>query len=588
MSLRRAIAQTILAALVAASAFALYSDRLDFAPPDVQIDEVLIAINAHEIATTGHDRGGAFLPLYTQTAQTSWYQPLVIYLTALSLKVMPFSEWSVRLPAVLMGVLAIALMFLVVARALRSTAFGVAAAFMLALTPALFIHSRYGMDYHYPIPFILGWLYCLLRFDDGRRTAWLVASTAILGVGFYCYISSIVMMPVYLAMTMMWLHMRGEKPRVLGMAAAGMLPLLLPFGVWVVLHPEAYGATVAKYGLYDPSNLNAVQGLRSSFGFLSVGQRLSQYWNYYDPSLLFFGSGIKVQFSTNLVGVFLLPMAILILGGVYTALKRRAEPFCLVVLLGFLAAPIVASIPTEENAIFRALGLLPFGVLLAALGLDTLWNLVAPRSLVLGMRTIGALAVVFATGYAGWSLATGRGLPSSALPLIIVGAVAVVAAQLPNRVWVMRTAALGLLALMPLQFASFRTDYFGAYRERVSFWLGGNFGGALEELIDRASPDPRTPIYLAPLRSASGSLDWRNGFVEDYWRFYLLKHSRLDLLDRTVVADEASLQAAPPGSVILSSVENAPVNAMVQAGMLRAVAPIDELNGQSFFLVLQK
>ena len=50
-------------------------------------------------------------------------------------------------------------------------------------------------------------------------------------------------------------------------------------------------------------------------------------------------------------------------------LKRRSEPFYLIVLLGFITAPIAASIPTEENAIFRALGLLPFGVLLAAAGL---------------------------------------------------------------------------------------------------------------------------------------------------------------------------------------------------------------------------
>ena len=102
----------------------------------------------------------------------------------------------------------------------------IAAAAMLALTPGLFIHSRYAMDYHYPVPFILGWLYCLLRFDLTRRLPWLIAACVILGVGFYCYISSIVMMPVYFLMTLMWLYMRREPARSFAAATAGMLPLL--------------------------------------------------------------------------------------------------------------------------------------------------------------------------------------------------------------------------------------------------------------------------------------------------------------------------------------------------------------------------
>jgi 4-amino-4-deoxy-L-arabinose transferase-like glycosyltransferase len=588
MPFGRSIAKAILLAVIAVAAFSLYAWRLDFAPPDIQIDEALIAINAHEIATTGRDLRGAFLPLYSQTADTSWYQPLVIYLTAAALKIMPFSEWSVRMPAVMMGVLGIVLIFLVASRATGSLAIGVAASLMLALTPSLFVHSRYAMDYHYPVPFILAWLYCMFRFDDSRKPAWLISATVCLGVGFYCYISSIVMMPLYLAMTMAWLYMRGGTPREYAMAAAGMVPLMLPFLVWLALHPEAYAATVVKYGLYDSSSLNAVQGLRSTFSFMSVGQRLSQYWNYYDPSLLFFGSGIKVQFSTNLVGVFLLPMALLILGGIYAALKRRAEPFYLVVLLGFVSAPFAAAIPTEENAIFRALGLLPFGVLLAAFGLQQLWSLTAPRSLVLGLRSLGLLAIVLGAGYGAWSLATGRGLPSSSVPLLTAGIVAVAASQFSNPAWVTRIAVVGLLALMPLQFTTFAEDYFGAYRERVSFWLGGNIRGVLEDVIARTAPNTDSRVYFAPIRSTSGSLDWRNDFMGAYWRFYALKHQRTDLLNRSVRVDEDGLAALPPGAVVVSNVENVRIGTMVAAGALREVARINELDGKPFFVVLQK
>ena len=583
----RSITQALLVGAIAVASALLYAHRLDFAPPDIQIDEAIISINAHQIATTGHDLRGERWPLYAQTAEHSWYQPLVIYLTAAALTVMPLSEWSIRVPAVGMAVLAIVLMFLVGSRATRRPTYGVLAAGMLALTPSLFIHGRYAMDYHYPLVFILGWLYCLLRYDDARRLAWIAAATAILGVGFYCYISSIVMMPIYLMLTLMWLFTRREPPRAFAVAIGAMLPLLLPFLVWLAQHPQAYSATVDKYGLYDSRDLNPVQGLRSAFGFLSVGQRLSQYWNYYDPSLLFFGSGIKVQFSTSGVGVFLLPMAALILAGIYAALKRRAEPFYLVILLGFVTAPIAASIPTEENAIFRALGLLPFGVLLALAGIERLWDFAAPRSLMFGVRVTGAAAALMAAGYGSWTLVRGQHLGSSTLPLLVTGVMLVAATLAQNRAWTTRVVVAGLIALMPLQFAGFWNDYFTSYRERVSFWLGGNIGGALEEVIDRADAS-RSPVYFAQLKSAGGNLDWRNGFMDAYWRFYALKHHRADLIDRVVPVDEGGLAGAPAGTLIVSNTENPETNALVSAGILKKVADIDELDGRPFFVVLQR
>ena len=58
----------------------------------------------HEPPVHLDDLRGEFLPLYSQTAEHSWYQPFVIYLTALVLKVVHLSEWAVRLPTVGIGI----------------------------------------------------------------------------------------------------------------------------------------------------------------------------------------------------------------------------------------------------------------------------------------------------------------------------------------------------------------------------------------------------------------------------------------------------------------------------------------------------
>ncbi len=49
------------------------------------------------------------------------------------------------------------------------------------------------MDYLHPVPFILAWLWCLLRFESDRKWGFVYAGAAVLGVGVYSYISSIAM-----------------------------------------------------------------------------------------------------------------------------------------------------------------------------------------------------------------------------------------------------------------------------------------------------------------------------------------------------------------------------------------------------------
>ncbi len=574
--------------LVVASAALLYGPRLDYAPPHVEIDEVLIAIDAHSIATTGRDLRGELLPLYSQTAEHSWYQPFVIYVTALFLKVLPLSEWSIRLPTVCIGIVNIALMYLVARQLFRSDLVAAVAAALLATSPAHFIHSRYGMDYLYPVPFILAWLLCLTVYEERRQGWLLVAATILLGVGFYSYISSIVMMPVYFGLTCLMIRWHNGPTRGYGLAAAGFLPCLLPFVVWLARHPSAYSATVVKYGLYDPGRFDAVQGLRSFISYESVSERLSHLWNFFNPSFLFFGSGTKLMFSTNRAGVFLLPVALFLAIGIHHAVKHRASVINVILLAGFATAPLAALIVAEERAIFRALAFLPFGVLLASMGVQQMWSSPVKKPLRPLYAPAGFAALAIGSGYAVWTLVTQSRITRSSVPLVVGGAGVLLLGSIADRSRQWRILAICLLALAPIQFAFFWSDYFGPYRVRSAYWLGGNIGGALEEIIARDEHERVPAVYFSSLKSSAGHIDGRDQYMDAYWKFYLTKHGRQNLLARTRPFDPQAVQAVPPRSLVLGNAGDTTIDKLVAGGDLKAVKTIDELNGESFFVVLQR
>jgi 4-amino-4-deoxy-L-arabinose transferase-like glycosyltransferase len=441
-------ALTIAAIVVLA---ALVSARwLGGVPAYLADDEVFIALDAYSIASTGHDLTGRFLPLYFQWhpqfftspafGSGTWFQPMEIYLTALVLKVLPASDAAMRLPSIALGVTDIVLMYFIAARIFKRERWAAVAAATLALTPAHFIHSRMAMDYLYPVPFILAWFLCLLVFMERRRLWVLFAATSFLGIGFYSYIAAVVMMPIYLALTLIILLKNDSKPWPLaGVALTGFLWPLLFAMPWVLHNAVAVADTARRYELYDTAGQKHLLGLKA-LHFLVIAGRASLYWQFFDPGYLFFTGGNYTVSSTHKVGVFLLPLIVCVPVGVFQIVsQRRTWPY-VVMLAGFASAPLAACLVDEPGAIDRELEVLPFGVLLATAGIEYLVSV---------------------------------------------------------RCRVIRAAGWGLLALIPIHFAYFYADYFNDYRTRSAIWFGGRIRDAFDQVVDRQMEGQQPAIYLS-------------------------------------------------------------------------------------------
>ena len=439
-------------AVVAVLAAVVYGAALDRSPIYLTHDEVVYARNAYSIAATGRDLSGQFLPISIPVTGTFYATPANIYLTAAFLKVLPLSEVTVRLPSVLIGLLCAWLVCLIARRLLNSELCGAAAATLLLLTPAHFIHSRLGTDHLYVVACTLAWLLILVTDDRGTNPKRLFMATAFLGLSLYTYIGALITAPICVALTVMWLALGTSRRhwRLYGVAIAGFVVPALPFAAWHIAHPGQYANQIRMYALYDSRTLNAAEGARELVAPTSVAERAAVYWDYFNPSFLFFAGDTGLLNGTRYTGVFLLPMLVLIPAGIAALLfmKGRAR---ILVLAVFAVAPAAAVVVAERYRINRALMLLPIAAVIAAAGAEWMW-------------------------------------------------------QRRAKAW--RAAVIVLIAALPLQFAAFYRDYFGDYRVRSYAWFEYNMRGGMEEMIRRAGEG--TPVWI------SQSLQWADYYWPFY------------------------------------------------------------------------
>ncbi len=426
--------------LLTSAALVIYAHGLDFSPASLHPDEVGLSLQARSIAQTVHDVDGRFLPLYFHIRDMVWAQPLPVYFTALFLTAMGLSEFTVRLPTVILAAVDVALIYAIAKRLFGGDLLAAIASGLLILTPSFFIHSRLALSCAYPIPFILAWLLCVIAFVQRRRPWLLSAATMCLGFGFYSDPSAVLMMPTYFALTLLavWL-LRGSTPLYAGASAGFLVPLLIliPWFGWL---PVTFRYTLDAWGLHGFAHPG--DGLRYSIlDWHTVGSRAGLYWGFFSPSYLFFTGGDNLTSSTRHAGVFLGLTAILLTCGVYHVVKSHSrDPIWRVVLLGFVLAPLSAITFNEPRAIARELNVLPFGILISVAGVEFLLSARRPA---------------------------------------------------------MRLTAVCVLGLMPIQFYRFYDDYFTQYRLRSSIAFGRSTRGALTRLIELAPRGPTPRVFLS-------------------------------------------------------------------------------------------
>lgn len=469
----------------------LYFHRLGDSPIYLAHDEAMFGVTAHELAWHGRDADGNVLPMFMPMNGVYWNMPAHVYLTALSVRLLGTNEAAIRASSAAASLVAVLLVYWFCRRVFRHRGFAALAAGMLALSPAFFIDSRLSTDHHYPVVAIGLWLMCLARFfEDPDRDLWLALAGLSLGVGLYTYGASVLLMPLYAALTAIVL-LKARVYRVPAYAAFFLCfaLALAPFVLFVVRNPGYVGDVANMYKVYDAKRFGVLQGARELAGWTSLGARADVYFSYFNPSMLFFSGGGSLVQSTRQAGFFLTPFIVLLPAAALYVLRRDVDWFAWLALAAFVVTPLAASIVDEHGAVQRVMPLAPLAAILVAYF--------------------------------------------------------VMHASVDSRLWI-RVGVWLLVALLPISFARFYADYLGDYRQRSFFYFEQNIGGALEAAIRQAeSTQPPGDVCIS--RGINPLVDW-------YWKFYLRKDAAESLGAHTIYFDNAAdaRNKCAPGIVVVS------------------------------------
>src|SRR3989344_420192 len=405
---------SLITILILASVLRMW--QLDINPPHLTSDEAALAYNAYSILETGRDEHGELLPLIFKSFG-DWKPGLYIYLTVPFVAVLGLTEWAVRLPSALAGVVAVWLIYKISQRLftpkleIGNWKLEILAAMLLAVSPWHVHFSRGAWEANLSLTLTLAGICFFLRFLKGKRKS-VYLSCLFFALTLWAYQgaklgTTLVVVAVLLAYRKQFnLMPRRQIIKVLVLGFVLVLPIILSvvqgqagrlavFSVFSYRRPLEYVVNILNQ---EGVGINSWQYIFYHSGPLSILRGVLNRWtNYYSARFLFFeGDWANPRHGAPDVGVLLLAdLPMLIFGFLYLARSqnRNAKWF---VLLWLLLAPLPAALSRDTIQGVRSLNEVVPLTILTACGSAYMWGFAKIRKLAI---LLPCYLVVYASNY---------------------------------------------------------------------------------------------------------------------------------------------------------------------------------------------
>lgn len=346
----------LLLIIILAISWFLFTYKLEEVPPGINGDEAIIGLNAAEIAKTGYDLEGRFLPLFTKAVgSTDWKQPITLYSTSLMFKIFGVSYFNLRVVSVVFVLTSIFITFILIEE-LINIKIAILGSLILITTPILVIQSHLALENIAPLPFILFWLLMLIKYTKQKRLVFLFLGGFSLGFSIFSYLGMRLVTPVLAIISCIYIFYLNRDLFKIKWFIIGLLPILILLLISKIYYPGAI------LGSYRPYIIENYQNF-----FLP-------YLSSFDPSFLYIFGDSTPYHSTGRGGMFLLASLPIFVLGIINILKKKNK-FYNLVLISFFLAPLFFGIGSTPHRASRLLALLPLYTIISTIGFLLIFEL---------------------------------------------------------------------------------------------------------------------------------------------------------------------------------------------------------------------
>ncbi|MEM7114055.1 MAG: glycosyltransferase family 39 protein [Chloroflexota bacterium] len=313
-------------------------------PTGFYVDEASTGYDAYAILLTGKDQYGEFLPVFARTFG-AYNESLYRFITVIPVWLFGLTEFSVRLPAAIFGILTVPAIYLL-AKELFDKNVALLAAFLMAISPWHIPFSRVGFR-AILLPFFVCWgLYFFFR--GRQKPRYLLYSATAFAIGLYTYASARVFIPLFL-LPLVFLYrndLKGKKTHLLW--AAGIFALVFLF--------------LAQYWL-------SPQGIIESLDSLDTDpiQLIKTYLGYFGPVFLFVDGDTIARHGVANFGQLHHFELVTVAVGLFWLLRERQKRTWLL-LAWLILYPLPGSLTDATHALRTIIGI-PVFTLISAYGL---------------------------------------------------------------------------------------------------------------------------------------------------------------------------------------------------------------------------
>ena len=366
-------------------------------PPSLDWDEAALGYNAYSILKTGRDEYGVFLPMVLRSFD-DYKPPLYAYLTIPAVAAFGLKPWAVRLPSVIMGILAVIGTYFLVRELLKYSeqkfSFAIdhlsfdmptVASLLLAISPWHIQFSRIAFEANTGVTLNIWAVFAFFYGLKSRR--WLTISAFLSGLALYAYHSERVFLPLLLLILtfLFWKELIAHKKSLVIGIIIGMITILplLP----VVFTGTSVTRLAGTSSLADETSLLSASVKKLEYdgahhifwGAMFDNRRLvwlqtvvNGYLSHYSFRWLFLTGDNPRHHAPDMALLYLWEMPFL-LWGMFRVTKSGGR-LPKILWSWFFIAPIAASPTTELPHAIRTLVFLPVFQIFTSFGILEFFN----------------------------------------------------------------------------------------------------------------------------------------------------------------------------------------------------------------------